>query len=202
MTHPRLFLLGVGVPADAALTHGARVKTLTRANGPRVARAARRRVKPAPSADASDDGRGEVNDIGARRVDGRLVGNQKASRFSAGRKGDWTFRPRARRPRTRHALEHNRVVRAISGPPQSPRARRRACARRRPAPRARSRDTPTCLAPLSGRPRGSCVSSGRADTSPRGWRVRGRSRQRRGVAACPHLSRSPTSAEASRTAAR
>ena len=41
-----------------------------------------------------------------------MVGNQKASRFFRG-KGDWTLRPRARHPRTRHALEHDRIVRAV-----------------------------------------------------------------------------------------
>ena len=65
------------------------------------------------------------------------------------------------------ALEHDRVVRAFSDTSRSSRARRRTCARRRPAPRARSRDTPTCPAPASGRRRDSCVSSGRANTSPR-----------------------------------
>jgi len=200
MTHPRLFLLGVGVPADAALTHGARVKTLTRAKGPRVARAARRRVKPAPCADASDDG-GESTMVAHWRSARRWSGIKKRVGFSAGRAIGHFGRALVIR-----ALDTRSSTTASSArffcPSQSPRARRRACARRRPAPRARSRDTPTCPAPPSGRPRGSCVSSGRADTSPYGWRVRGWSRQRRGAAACPHLSRSPTSAEASRTAAR
>ena len=63
MTHPRLFLLGVGVPADAPLTHGARVKTLTRGKGTsrHTGRAFSSKAR-ALSAYASDDGR-PVNDV-------------------------------------------------------------------------------------------------------------------------------------------